>query len=214
MTQRLLLLMQRLRLAAALLATVVVAVGAGSQVGAQTPSTSSDEIANEAQIALLAYDRWAEAGRPIDYVAFVRARNHTAQLTADDLGIDTEALVDEWGDVNLVKQRTVLAAMSQLGVPYRSIASEPGVGFDCSGLTIWAYGSADVEIPRVSGDQLRASERVERDDAEPGDLVHYPGHVGIYLGGDSYVHSPYSGSVVEAVLLPGRSLSFGDLVDV
>ena len=45
------------------------------------------------------------------------------------------------------------AAMSQLGVRYRWGASSPGVAFDCSGLTQWAWGRAGVSIPRVSRSQ-------------------------------------------------------------
>ena len=93
----------------------------------------------------------------------------------------------------------------------RSIASEPGVGFDCSGLTIWAFAQAGHEIPRSSGDQFRAAERVEHSEAEPGDFVYYPGHISMYLGLDTMVHSPNSGSHVEATDIPTkRSVSFAD----
>jgi hypothetical protein len=41
--------------------------------------------------------------------------------------------------------------------------------------------------------------------------VHYPGHVGMFLGGNIYVHSPQPGEDVEVVVMPERSLNFGDL---
>jgi cell wall-associated NlpC family hydrolase len=84
------------------------------------------------------------------------------------------------------------------------------VGFDCSGLTRWAFATAEVEIPRVSRDQINDATATERDDAEAGDLVYYPGHISIYLGAATMIHSPNSGSHVEITWLPDKSLRFGD----
>lgn len=175
--------------------------------------TADGAVAAEAGRALQAFEAWDDDRNPADYVRFVHSRDRTASMTATELGVDPAGLARAWADVPADKQQALLAAMSQLGVPYRSIASEPGVGFDCSGLTIWAFAQADVEIPRVSGDQIRASDPVELDDAEPGDLVHYPGHIGIYLGLETFVHSPEPGSTVEARHVPERSLNFGSVVE-
>ncbi len=143
---------------------------------------------------------------------FVQARESTATITATELELDVDLLRREWASTSSEKQQTLLAAMTQLGVPYRSLKSLPGVGFDCSGLTIWAFEQAGLGIPRVSNQQFRASNEVEYDEAQAGDLVYYPGHVSIYLGADAMVHSPDAGSHVEAVQLPtGKSLQFGDL---
>ena len=43
--------------------------------------------------------------------------------------------------------------MSQIGVPYQYAMSEPGVGFDCSGLTAWAWEQAGVNLPHQSSAQ-------------------------------------------------------------
>lgn len=173
--------------------------------------TTSATIAAEAEQALGAFERWEVDHHPADYVRFVQSREAAATLTASELELDPEALRIEWASAPIERQRAVLAAMSQLGVPYKSIASEPGVGFDCSGLTIWAYGEAGLEIPRTSRDQFRAAEEVEPGEAEPGDLVYYPGHISMYLGLGTMVHSPNSGNHVEAVTLPTkRSVDFGN----
>lgn len=94
----------------------------------------------------------------------------------------------------------VAAAESQLGVPYEWGASDPGVAFDCSGLTMWAWGQAGVSLPHYSGAQMADSTIVPLADIEPGDLLFYgPGgseHVAMYIGGGEMVEAPYTGAVV------------------
>ena len=184
-------------------------VVASNDAGA-APRTKSTVIAAEAESAVAALDRWTESGQPADYVLFVQQRNRAATMTEGEIALPAGSLRDEWAGAPVEKQEAVLAAVSQLGVPYESLASEPGVGFDCSGLTIWAFGEAGVEIPRISRDQIDDAEAIDATDAEAGDLVYYPGHISIYLGADMMVHSPNSGSHVEITDLPEKSLRFGD----
>lgn len=94
----------------------------------------------------------------------------------------------------------VSAAHSQLGVPYRFATSSPGVSFDCSGLTKWAWGRAGVGMPHQSGAQYGSFPHVSKDEAQPGDLIFYYspiGHVGIYIGGGQMIHAPQTGDVVK-----------------
>ena len=94
----------------------------------------------------------------------------------------------------------VSAAYSQLGVPYRFATSSPGVSFDCSGLTKWAWGRAGVGMPHQSGAQYGSFPHVSKDEAQPGDLIFYYspiGHVGIYIGGCQMIHAPQTGDVVK-----------------
>jgi cell wall-associated NlpC family hydrolase len=96
----------------------------------------------------------------------------------------------------------VNAAMSQLGVAYRFAAESPGVAFDCSGLSKYAWGQAGVYLPHQSGAQYGSIPHISQSEVQPGDLVFYKspiGHVGIYIGGGSMVHAPSPGDVVKVV---------------
>ena len=111
-------------------------------------------------------------------------------------------------------QRAVLAAMTQLGVPYRTNTSKEGVGFDCSGLTTYAWSRAGVALTRQSSAQIREAAPLDRASARAGDLVQYPGHVMMYLGvGDAIIHSVQRGRTVELDVSNARranSVRFGD----
>jgi hypothetical protein len=176
--------------------------------------SDSAAVAGEAGRALDALEQWNESNRPVHYVRFLRARERAAELLAAELGIGADPLLGEWAAADEPKQIAMLAALTQLGVPYRSIHSEPGVGFDCSGLMIWAFAQAGIELPRVSGDQISAAERIDAEDAEPGDLTYYPGHISMYVGEGMMVHSPYTGSTVEVTEVPSRSSRWGDSMTV
>lgn len=177
-----------------------------------TPRTSSVAIAFEAVQAVDAYSDWSRSGEASDYSRFERERDDVATLTADELGLDTAAVRENLASTTLFKQHLVLTAITQLGVPYQSMQSKEGEGFDCSGLTSWAFGDLGLTVPRNSGDQFDAAENRADDEAVAGDLVYYPGHIGIYLGGEIYIHSPYSGKDVEITMLPSRSYDFADIV--
>ncbi len=80
----------------------------------------------------------------------------------------------------------VNAAMSQQGVGYKYAAASPGVAFDCSGLTSWAWGTAGVYLPHQSAQQYASIPHVPSSAAQPGDLIFYYSpisHVGLYVGG-------------------------------
>jgi cell wall-associated NlpC family hydrolase len=89
-------------------------------------------------------------------------------------------------------------ALGELGQPYVWGGSAPG-GFDCSGLVMWAYAQQGVSLPHSSYAQYGYGVAVSRDQLQPGDLVFFDGlgHVGIYIGGDQFVHAPHTGDVVK-----------------
>ncbi len=93
----------------------------------------------------------------------------------------------------------VAAAASQIGKPYRWGAAGPGA-YDCSGLTMWAWGRAGVSLPHSSKAQYSSLPHVSLSQLAPGDLVFYGSpihHVGIYKGGGVMIHAPQSGETVR-----------------
>ena len=97
-------------------------------------------------------------------------------------------------------RQAVAYAKAQLGKPYIWGAEGPR-GFDCSGLTMMAWKSAGVSIPRVSGAQYGIGRHINSMSAlEPGDLVffgHPIHHVGMYVGNGTMIEAPYTGANVR-----------------
>ncbi|GIG38779.1 C40 family peptidase [Cellulomonas phragmiteti] len=87
-------------------------------------------------------------------------------------------------------------AARYVGVPYVSGGSTPD-GFDCSGFTSYVYAQLGISLPRTSSAQRNAGTVVSRADAQPGDLVWSPGHIGIYAGGNQMIDSPRPGKTVQ-----------------
>lgn len=96
----------------------------------------------------------------------------------------------------------VAAAYSVLGVPYVAFQASPSRGFDCSGLTMWAWAQAGVGIPHQSRAQYATSPHVAKTDAQPGDLVFFYSpisHVGMYVGNGMMIDAPHTGALVRLV---------------
>ena len=92
----------------------------------------------------------------------------------------------------------VAIAMQYLGVPYVWGGMSPS-GFDCSGLTSYAYAQVGVSLPHHAASQFNMGTPVDRSQLEPGDLVFFDGlgHMGMYIGGDQFIHAPHTGDVVK-----------------
>jgi peptidoglycan DL-endopeptidase CwlO len=94
--------------------------------------------------------------------------------------------------------QAVAIAERYLGVPYVWGGASPS-GFDCSGLVMYVYAQLGVSLPHNAAAQYDMLPHVPTSDLEPGDLVFFYGlgHVGIYVGGGTFIHAPHTGTVVQ-----------------
>jgi cell wall-associated NlpC family hydrolase len=202
-----------------LLAGVAATIASIATVGGATGSASAARIGGDhhsvvvverANAALAAHDAFSTTGTPGSFVAYLAARDATADAVAVEMQLDPAAVRAAWAKADTQHQEAVLAALGQLGKPYRHATSDPAVGFDCSGLTAFAWGRAGLDIPNQSSSQINAAGRRDAASAVAGDLVQYPGHVSMWLGvGDAVVHAANPQNDVE-LSLNSRSVRYGD----
>lgn len=137
----------------------------------------------------------------------------------DSTGSDSSEIIS--GDRSSQIETVIARAMSQLGVQYAwgggdangptlgirdgGVADSYGdynkVGFDCSGLTLYAFAGVGISLPHYTGYQYQHGTKVSPSEMQRGDLIFYgPGasqHVAIYLGDGQMIEAPNSGSVVK-----------------
>ena len=92
-------------------------------------------------------------------------------------------------------------AKAQLGEPYARSGAGPS-SWDCSGLTMMAWGSVGVSLPHSSRQQFSRGRSVAKSDLQLGDLVFFYSdisHVGLYAGNGQVIHAPRPGKSVEYI---------------
>jgi cell wall-associated NlpC family hydrolase len=149
------------------------------------------ELRRELQARIAAQQQQAPAQALASTVAPVASSNPTSSVSSGPAPPPTHSSV-------------VAIAEQYLGVPYRWGGASPS-GFDCSGLVMYVFAQVGVSLPHSSYAQYGMGSPVSRDQLQPGDLVFFDGlgHVGIYVGGGSFIHAPHTGDVVRISSLSG-----------
>ena len=127
------------------------------------------------------------------------------QVAADDAAVVTEV---ETVTAEVVQERNAVATgqglidygMQFLGVPYVWGASSP-TAFDCSGFVSYVYASIGVSIPHQSSAirNMAGASVVSASEAQAGDIMWWPGHVGLYAGDGMVLESVPGGVTYRAV---------------
>ncbi|MBM7806397.1 cell wall-associated NlpC family hydrolase [Geodermatophilus bullaregiensis] len=178
---------------------------AAAQAAAEEARASADAAGAEAAAALAAlHDQQAQVQEQVDAYEADFARLSAAEQTAVTTALAgptltapsaAAAVAAAPGPAAAVAVQTALA---QLGDPYVWGSSGPD-GFDCSGLTQYAYAAAGISLPHSSGAQSQLGTPVARADLAPGDIVYLyspVSHVGIYVGDGKMVHARTFGQPV------------------
>lgn len=117
-------------------------------------------------------------------------------------------LLERIGEVGTRVESTasdlVVNAMTFLGVPYKRGGISLETGFDCSGFVRAMYEqTAGLILPRKASQQAATTQKITKDDLQPGDLVFFNtmrrafSHVGIYVGNGKFIHAPKPGAEVR-----------------
>ena len=126
--------------------------------------------------------------------------------------VEPNAYAAEARDGNMhLREEIVRTAGRYVGVPYRWGGESPRTGFDCSGLTMVVYRLNGLDLPRSSRQQWKVGRRIDRSRLQKGDLVFFAtrggtkvSHVGIYTGGNKFLHAPRRGSRIKTSSLSSK----------
>lgn len=146
-------------------------------------------------------------GKPIDPAPYMQGATATPTSEADTTTGNSAtgfcsylpggSPTGEEGPLNPSGNKIVEAAIRERGKPYVWGAEGPS-SYDCSGLVKWAYAKgARINLPHQSEAQKNSGIELPVSEAQPGDVLWKPGHVGIYIGDGKYVHAPKPGDVVK-----------------
>jgi cell wall-associated NlpC family hydrolase len=173
--------------------------------------SNASDLAGQLRSTLVGVNGQLAAAVAAQEAAQQAAANQAAAAEAAQATIATPAPVVAAAPTTAVSSdagtSAVHAAETQLGVPYVWAGATPGEGFDCSGLTMWAWGQAGVNLPHSAQAQYDSIEHVSLSDLQPGDLIFYADggyiyHVVMYVGGGEVIQAQNTGTNVMYTSIP------------
>jgi cell wall-associated NlpC family hydrolase len=103
-------------------------------------------------------------------------------------------------------REVLMSALSLTGVKYKYGGGSPETGFDCSGFVRYVFQqAASLTLPHSARALSQLGQTISMEQLEPGDLVFFNtlksafSHVGIYLGGNRFIHAPSAGGSINVV---------------
>ncbi|ALC99917.1 hypothetical protein AM609_11410 [Actinomyces sp. oral taxon 414] len=154
------------------------AAQAAAEAQAQAEQAAAQAQAQAEQAAAQAEAEQAQEA-PVQAAPAVSTEDDTAEATA----VSAPAAVPQG-----VGSGAVAIGSNYLGTPYVWGGGGPG-GFDCSGFVSYVYAQMGISLPHQSGDILNSGTVISASEARPGDILWWPGHVGIYAGDGQVLHS-------------------------
>ena len=159
---------------------------ATSEVATEAPGPSEEELAAQAAAEQAAEQAAAEQAQA-EQAAAEQAQAAPAVSTEDEAAEST-AVPASSAVPQGVGSDAVAIGSNYLGTPYAWGGGAPG-GFDCSGFVSYVYAQMGIALPHQSGDILNSGTVISASEARPGDILWWPGHVGIYAGDGQVLHS-------------------------
>jgi len=210
-------------------AALVIITVTGLVAGSAGAATRRSDMLSDVAAQTLADLRAAQAHRAAVTLGSEPADSPDAAAAetvyAGDLGVlanivsprtasAPDAFVAAWTAAGDTRMTVLLSALAEVGVPYRRNTSNPGGGFDCSGLTMYAWSQVGVALPHNDRAQMGQTAGRSWDTALAADLVQYPGHVMMYVGaGHAIVDAPHTGAWVRVQEFGGRRANLGSPLD-
>ena len=174
---------------------------ATSEVATEAPGPSEEELAAQAAAEQAAEQAAAEQAQA-EQAAAEQAAAEQAQaeqaaaeqaqaapaVSTEDEAAESTAVPASSAVPQGVGSDAVAIGSNYLGTPYAWGGGAPG-GFDCSGFVSYVYAQMGISLPHQSGDILNSGTVISASEARPGDILWWPGHVGIYAGDGQVLHS-------------------------
>lgn len=176
---------------------------ATSEVTTEAPGPSEEELAAQAeaeaeqaaaeaeaqaQAEQAAAEAQAQAQAQAERAAAEEAESQAAPAVSTEDDAEPTAAPASSSVPQGVGSDAVAIGSNYLGTPYAWGGGAPG-GFDCSGFVSYVYAQMGISLPHQSGDILNSGTVISASEARPGDILWWPGHVGIYAGNGQVLHS-------------------------
>lgn len=137
-----------------------------------------------------------------------KAEEEEAKRIAQTKSTDISTI--ELSNASELRQKIVAKAKEYLGMQYVWGGASPEIGFDCSGLTSYAYrATAGIETGRTTWDQDAKGKHIGLNELKPGDLIlqNSKDHIAMYIGDGMQIESPQPGDVIKIQKVPANPWS-------